>query len=255
MNRLFFAVLLSVGACKATESTEKVFKYDAGTFTRLDVRAVTGSLTVKEGPSGVVNAVLAWRGEVQPTISSRLAGETLIVSSECPLKSLSCSVDLEITVPVGTAVDIQKTGGDIDVHEIGGDVDVVGEDGTLALVDVTGDIRVNATGLDLTLDGVTGRFDIAAEDSTILGQALGAPTASVTSDKGEVDLSFVGQPDLIDITTEVSDVLLSLPVGDYDIDALSRRGTVIVDGLTNTPDADSIVVVHTTRGNITVNGR
>ena len=74
------------------------------------------------------------------------------------------------------------------------------------------------------------RSSAAAEDSAILGQALGAPTASVTSDKGDVDLSFVVQPDLIDITTEVSDILLSLPVGEYDIDAISRRGTVTVDG-------------------------
>lgn len=255
MNRLLIAALLATAACQATDSTEKVFKYDAGTFTRVDVRAITGSLTVKKGTSGVVNSVLSWRGDVQPEISSRLAGETLIVASECPLKAQACSVDLELTVPDTTAVDIEKVGGDIEVHDIAGDVDVVAEDGTLSLIDVSGDARLNLVHVDLTLDGLTGRFDVASDRGSVKGQALGAPTASVTAERGDVDLSFTTVPDLVDVTTDVSDILVSLPNGDYDIDAVSRRGTVTIDGLTNTPDAGSVIVAHSTRGNVVVNGR
>lgn len=255
LNRLLVASLLAVTACKATDSTEKVFKYDAGTFTRLDVRAIAGSLTVKKGASGVVNSVLSWRGDVQPEISSRLAGETLIVASECPLKARACSVDLELTVPDTTAVDVEKVDGDIEIHDIAGDVDVVASYGTLALIDVSGDARLNLTDVDLTLDGLTGRFDVASEHGAVKGQALGAPTASVTADKGDVDLSFTAIPDLVDVTTDRSDILISLPNGDYDIDAISRRGTVTIDGLTNTPDAGSVIVAHSTSGNVVVNGR
>ena len=255
LNRLLLASLLAAAACQATDSTEKVFKYDAGTFTRVDVRAIAGSLTVKKGASGVVNAVLSWRGDVQPEISSRLAGETLIVSSECPLKAKACSVDLELTVPDTTAVDIEKVDGDVEVHDIAGDVDVVAENGTLSLIDVSGDARLNLIDVDLTLDGVTGRFDVASDHGAVKGQVLSAPTASVSAQKGDVDLSFTTIPDLVDVTTDVSDILVALPNGDYDIDDVSRRGTVTIDGLTNTPDAGSVIVAHSTRGNIVVNGR
>ena len=87
-----------------------------------------------------------------------------------------------------------------------------------------------------------------------LEPALEVETVVVTT-RGDVDLSFTTVPDLVDVTTDVSDILIALPNGDYDIDAVSRRGTVTIDGLTNTPDAGSVIVAHTTRGNVVVNGR
>lgn len=255
MSRTLFVLCLLTTACKATESTEKVSRYDGASFTRLDVRSIAGSVAVKVGTSGVVNSVLHWSGTVQPTISSRLAGETLIVSSDCPLKSKACSVDFEITVPEGVAVTLEQDDGDLEIHDVQGDVDIVAYHGAVSLIDVGGDVRVNSDRVDLTLDGVTGRFDIAATRGEVVGQALTSPTGSVTADRGIVDLAFTGQPDLVDITTETSDITLSLPKGDYDVDAVSRRGNTTTEGLTSTVDAGSVILAHSTRGNITVSGR
>lgn len=251
--RYLFLFLFAAG-CGPVDTVAKSTPFAIDDFTRLDVFSVRGTVTISTSDSPTVDASLNYKGEVQPEVETRLAGETLLVSTNCPEEARRCSVDLDIKVPEGADVDIVSLEGDVTLTGIGGVVDVRVEEGNVAATSVSGNTRLDVPLGDVDLTAVTGRLDVNAPEGLIRGSALGSPTFDAVGDFNPIEVEFASQPDIVRVTSAKGDLTLRVPDGTYDVSTTTRKGQIFVTGITDTVGAGSVVLVTTTTGDITVQG-
>lgn len=258
MNTVQIALVgatLLIAACATPNETLRTVDFDPTAFSRLDLRLDAGDVTLVPGEDAAVEATLRWRGDLAPELESRLAGGTLLVSLSCPQGSKDCGGDVQVTVPITTEVDLANGQGAIDIVDFTGPLDLAVEAGSVTATNTNGGLRVDVGSGTIALADITGRFDVQTTTGDIVGTGLGSPIGEAVSDRGSVDLSFATAPDLADLTTGAGDITVSVPAGEYDVDATSRRGDVTVEGLTNTSNAPSVILARSTGGNIAVRGR
>jgi len=178
-----------------------------------DVRVVQGDVTVPRYVARVTSGLFDTHFEVE-----RVGGAIRLEAACRPLLSPGCGVDVTITVPEGTAVDL-LTGS--------GDVDVSGLDGAVA-------VR-------------TGSGDVEAE-------RLRTQDLTVRTGSGDVDATFARPPFAVKVATGSGDVDLGLPQTrtPYAVDARSESGEVD-DAIPATDAQDARVVrVRTQAGDVEV---
>lgn len=130
----------------------------------------------------------------------------LRVAAPCPTGNWgTCAVDLEVTVPAGTSVEVRGSVGDVDVVS-SGDVTVVSGLG------------------DVTVGGDPGRVQV----ETSLGQirVVGSPrSVEAQASLGGVRVLAQDPPDLVTATTSLGDVHVEVPGGvTYAVDVESSQG-------------------------------
>ncbi|MCX6407275.1 MAG: DUF4097 family beta strand repeat-containing protein [Propionibacteriales bacterium] len=178
-----------------------------------DVRVVQGDVTVPRYVARVTSGLVDTRFEVE-----RVGGATRLDTACRPLLSPGCGVDVTITVPEGTAVDL-LTGS--------GDVDVSGLDGAVA-------VR-------------TGSGDVDAE-------RLRTQDLTVRTGSGDVEATFARPPFAVKVATGSGGVELGLPQAEtpYAVDARSESGEVD-DTIPATDAQDARVVrIRTGSGDVEV---
>ncbi len=248
-------ILGAVAACGAPDETVRSVDADPTSFTRFDLRMDAGDVTLIPGDEAHVEATLQWRGDIAPELESRLAGGTLLVSLTCPQGTRACGGSVDIVLPIATEIDLVNRDGAVRVEGFEGPLDLSVDSGSVVLVGTHGGARVDVDAGTVTLEDTVGRFDVATGSGDIRGSGLTAPIAEAVSARGAVELSFETAPDLADVTTNGGDIRLAVPQGEYDVDATSRRGTISVDGITNTSNAASVLLARSTAGDITVTAR
>ncbi|HMV65470.1 MAG TPA: hypothetical protein PKA64_01375 [Myxococcota bacterium] len=250
--RLLPVVLLI--ACGKPDTATKSNPFDAGAFARVDIFNIEGSVTVHAAASPVVQAELSWRGEVQPEFETRLAGETLIVTTGCPQEARACHVDLDVKVPEDVDVDVVATEGDVLLDGIAGVIDVEVLDGDLTLSEIAGNTRLSVPKGGVDMSAVSGRLELTVPEGQVYATELASPTFDLRGANEPVELEWAEQPDLVKVTTERGDITVRLPDGDYDVVTTTRRGTVSVTGINNSTQAGSVVLLTSTQGNLNVEG-
>lgn len=134
------------------------------------------------------------RSEAAP-VTGDSATLTIDSTGVCPLGSL-CSVDLEVTVPVGTVVHAEGGAGDVtlsgDLGEVtvvtgAGDVSVKGSGAPLRVRTGTGDIDVSlpAGGYAVTTSAGVGDVDV---DADVTKASDGVPV-DLTTGAGDIEVS------------------------------------------------------------------
>jgi hypothetical protein len=229
----------------------------AGFFTRWDVsttiapagvtRVVTtaqvGDVVVRGGPAGQpvrVQARRTWT-TTRPEVTETTQDGVLSLSTRCQDTWLldRCSVDLDVTVPPGTAVDLTVVTGDLRVSDV---------DGPVSAVTTTGDVRVTGAvrGERLTIRAVTG-------DVRVEGDGSGA-TVGATARTGDIRVSLDGVPAAVTGTTITGDVLVQVPPGQpYAVEAGTRVGDTVITVPRN-PQAPQRIVATSTTGDVRVLG-
>jgi hypothetical protein len=246
-------------ACGDAHVDARTLPFAADAFEHLDVRADHADVVItSEALDGVdaeaaLRASLSWGGELAPSLDTHMVGGTLRVDTSCE-EVQGCGILLELRVPDTTAVDLDITRGTIAMTGLSDDVDVQLEAGSVDLVDLSGSTEVHITRGDLTLDGVTGRLDAYLPGGDLVGTGLQTDVLDVVGDAGQIGLSFAGPPSLLVASTTTGDIELTLPAGTYDLDVASERGLVTIDGIDDAAGADSVVIVESARGQVTVTG-
>lgn len=253
--RTLSLALFGLTACSAPSETLRTISYDHNDFSRFDLRMDAGNVVIEPGLSGTVEATLQWRGDRAPELESRLAGGTLLVALRCPFRARDCGGDLQVVIPAYTEVNVLNHEGTVSLSRFEGPLDVRVGEGAVTLDEVTGQARVEVEQGTIDLLAPTARFVATTVTGDIRGTDLDVPIAEARSQRGAVDLTFATPPDLADITTASGDIEVSLPSGEYDVDAASRRGSVDLEGITNTSNASSVILARSTGGDIRVVGR
>ncbi|MCL2583353.1 MAG: hypothetical protein FWE35_12950 [Streptosporangiales bacterium] len=177
----------------------------AGTIT------VTG--TSGSGPVKVTES--ASYSKTPPATSHKVAGSALTLGYTCKTEIL-CSVDYDITVPRGTAVQAK------------------GREGTITLNSLSGPV---------TAKTVTG---------LISANGLTSPSARLQADEGGIDASFSSAPASVNASTNAGSIVLSVPnSAAYRIksDALVGVGNVSVR---RSPTSPHVITAHSDLGGITI---
>ena len=247
--------LIPLLLCACTPNTDTVVvPFGPDDFLRVVIHQTNGEVAVRRAETSKVEGALSWAGDTPPVVRTRLAGETLLIFAECPTGTRRCSIDLDVSVPETTDVDVQSAEGGVLVEGVAGVVALDVAVGAVTLKDVTGNTRVNLVEGDLGLDAVVGRLDLSIGTGDVDGTALSAPTFSMTAEKGGANLIFTDQPDILTLSTQRGDLNLQLPRGDYEITANAPRGDISILGVVNTVDAGSLVDLYTRRGSISIKG-
>ncbi len=216
------------------ETDEETFE-DVGEEPRLVVDNFAGTVTVVAGERDTIEVVATKRANTQNRLDdievdwsqNELGVE--ISTRRGSLQGGQASVDLDVTAPPGTQIELRLGAGDIRIEDINGemtvnsgtgDIDVRGARGPVNLSTGTGDIHVEDVDDELIARTGTGRVDVQGADGR----------ADLRSGTGDID--YEGRPEgASSFEAGVGDITLRLPTdADVEIDLTSGLGNVSVRG-------------------------
>jgi DUF4097 and DUF4098 domain-containing protein YvlB len=105
---------------------------------------------------------------------------------------------------------------------------------------------------------VTGTSGPVVARSTAGGVAVLRSRAAdirATSTAGDVRVEADAAPQRIDASTTAGSVIIVVPRGPYRVDASAGAGSVNLEGLTDTPSADRVIIASASAGDVTVRAR
>jgi hypothetical protein len=241
---LGIAVVLGTGGIVAARAaapgpaTEETLAFDLQA-PRLSVQVDSGAITLHRGDGDRVEVRRTVRSRgVQPHLEEESAPEGVRLAAECPWAfGASCTVDYDVRVPDGVALELRTSSGDVSVGGLATRaVDVRVSSGAVHLADLGGPVVVEASSGD------------------VVGQRLDAPSFVATSSSGEVDLDFATAPGEVEIVASSGDVAVALPAGPYRVEAEAGSGderiSVPVDAA-----AAGVVRVEVSSGDVDVRPR
>jgi hypothetical protein len=174
---------------------------------------------------------------MKPKLEQALAGGVLTLRSDCGAKVLTCYADLRVTVPAGVAVTAHTDSGDV------GATAVQARDARLR--SDSGDVRLQLAGRQ--------QLAWAHTDSGDVGVVTAAANAvDAQSSSGDVTVDAGGSPRRILARSDSGDIMVTVPPGEYAVDAKTDSGHVKVDGITLNDSAPSTIEARTDSGDVTV---
>lgn len=241
---LAYLVVAVVSAANRSDASREV-AIDT-TFDTISITTEVADVTVRFDDVGETLVAFEQRGANRNmSFEAATAGGTLTAAvvehGATPwfFGDVSQSPHLTITIPdslAGRALTIVL---ETDV----GDVMLDGEFGDIDIVTTAGDVR---------LDGSAARVGVETTVGDVTVPRLSVPgEVTINTTVGEAELSLDTVPSRLDITSTVGDVGVRLPSGDYRIDTSTNVGDVTIDAESD-PDADTILRLETTTGDITV---
>jgi hypothetical protein len=244
IGSLVYLVVAVVSAANRGDASREVTIDTA--FDTISITSEVADVTLQFGDVGETLVAFEQRGANRNmAFEAATAGGTLTAAvvehGATPwfFGDVSQSPHLTITIPdslAGRALTIML---ETDV----GDVVLDGEFGDIDIVTTAGDVR---------LDGSAARVGVETTAGDITVPRLSVPgEVSINTTAGEAELSLATVPSRLDITSTVGDVGVRLPSGDYRIDTSTNVGDVTIDAESD-PDADTILRLETTSGDITV---
>ncbi len=188
-----------------------------GDISRVEVLSERGALTIRAGaPTGATVAERRRWVLAGPEVTAEITDGTLRIDVTCPAVSvISCSADLDVSVPPSSVLDVKTVRGRLEVRGVNGTMDVISEDG------------------DVFVQGGPSRLE----------------SISVT---GDVTAELSERPDLVRMRSETGDMRLVVPGGDYAITANSALDEERVEGLTSVTGAARVLEVSSGRGRVVV---
>jgi DUF4097 and DUF4098 domain-containing protein YvlB len=268
---LFTIVALLLVACEAG-STQKYSHTRAECFAIDDAPTLTihnfyGDVTVRDGEEGIVEVVARKRAaremdleRIEVEITQGDSGLEIKTSMSSDLNNVS--VELEITAPPDTQVDLQSGGGDMSVIGIAGRIKAVTGGGDIEVWEAKSALDVETAGGNITIfgakDGLHAKTDGGdveihdADGETFVStgggniQILGA-NGEIQVNTGAGDIDYQGHPqDTCRFDTSRGHIKLRLPA---DSNARVELETLVGDIAVDWP-VDGYETQRRVRGNI-----
>jgi hypothetical protein len=235
-----------------TERSEQTF--DVGSAPQLTVDNFAGSVTVRAGAAGQIRVVATKRAPSSAGLNSiqvdvNPQGGGVLIRTSKPNISGNLSVQLEITAPAGTQLDLHTGAGSIDARGFTGDARVDSGAGSLTIQDLTGALDAHTGAGSISVQGATGSARLDTGAGSIDYQ--GTPQGNCRFETGTGSIQLTLPADLnatLDLGTGVGDIQL----GGFAVQGqVSRRD---VQGTIGSGDQAQIYA-HTGTGSIDLNRR
>lgn len=230
MKRLLYLIVLMVVAAGVayllmrtvarTEVTD-VLSVPAP-ITEVSVATGSGSIAVDAGPDDALTArITKGFAFFAPEVTTAATAGRVRLDTDCPSLGVltGCSVDFDVVTPPAAGVRATSTAGSVMVTGTSGPVVARSTAGGVAV------LRSRAA-------------DIRA-----------------TSTAGDVRVEADAAPQRIDASTTAGSVIIVVPRGPYRVDASAGAGSVNLEGVTDTPSADRVIIASASAGDVTVRAR
>jgi hypothetical protein len=238
---------LDLGA--GTSGADRVERsFEVGASPSLTIKNFAGGVTVRAGQEGTIQVIATKKGwpksrRDQITIDMTQAGTGVAVETKLPGGLGTVYVDLDITTPAGTRLDLHTGSGGVDVEGITGDLVIDTGSGGVDLRDVPGAIRVTtgSGGIDVVAGGGPAVLKTGSGGIDYEGTPQGECRFETGS--GGIDLSL---PATLNVAVDLSTGSGGIEVN-YDVSGQVSRNKV--KGTIGTGDQGSIYA-HTGSGSI-----
>jgi hypothetical protein len=178
-----------VGSQKYSEKLEQTFPVGDAPVVTVDNFA--GEVVVRAGEDGRIRVAATKRAarekdldDIQVRMNGRDGGMEIITDRPSGLQNLS--VELEITAPANTQVDVRTGGGDVNVRGIEGEIEANTGGGSIEVRDASSDVRVETGGGDIEVWGASGAIEARTGGGSIeVRDALGL--ARLETGGGSID--------------------------------------------------------------------
>jgi len=198
-------------------------------------------------------------GGLPPVAESVSSGRLSLGDPACQYSD--CSVNFAVTVPSdltvtvatqgdpvsvsGTAgANLDSDGGSVDATQIGGPLTVATNGGPLVVNGLTGQLRADTSGGNLSARGVAAATATVTTDGgdARIAFAKTADTVTVSTGGGAAAIAFAEAPDTVLVSTDGGSAVLTVPGGPYAVTADSGGGPQWV-GIATNPAARSSITV------------
>lgn len=175
--------------------------FQVGEEPYLEIRNFAGSVSIRPGEDNVIRVVATKRASSTSALSRITVGmneqsDRVVVQTKKPNNLSNANVDLEITAPPGTEIDLH-TGA-----------------GTVELRDMTGSIRANSGAGTIEVTGAAGPVRLGTGAGSLQYQGTPAGHCSFESGAGDIRLRLPADPD---VRVDLNIGLGTIDVG-YDVD-------------------------------------
>jgi hypothetical protein len=178
----------------------------------------------------------------RPKLDQDIEDGVLTVDSHCgghPFV-LQCYADLRVTVPAGVKVTVEADSGDVRARRI----------------DVS-DAQLRSDSGDVAAD-LEGRQQLVwahSDSGNVKIDTLDVRAVDAQTDSGDVSIHAGGDPHSITGHTDSGGVDVTVPKGDYAVDANTDSGAVDIDGISRDDRSAKSIQARTDSGDVTLRGR
>ena len=167
---------------------------------------------------------------------------SLRLSSSCSPGLIAgwCSVDYEIAVPAGTAIQADTSAGDITARDIRSTVPT-------QLFSSAGDITV--------IGAVTPALRLNTDAGDVRASGIRADEVELDSAAGDIDASLLGLADRLDVRTSAGDIGIVVPDAIYRVDTRTSAGDIDDQEIRTSPRAERSIRAVTSAGDIRIESR
>jgi hypothetical protein len=225
--------------------------FEVGEAPRLQIDNFAGSVTVQAGEAGEVRLIAVKQGlpgsdldRIGVEVSEQANG--LLIRTRKPSTLTSASVQLEVTVPSGTELDLHTGAGNTTVGGLRSRVKVDTGAGDVSITDLIGDLDAHTGAGSLTIDGISGRVQADTGSGSVrIGSVTGDIDAHTGSgsievreasgrarlDTGAGSVDYQGDPEGdCRFETGTGSLTLRVPADlNMQIDLETGSGTITVD--------------------------
>lgn len=169
--------------------------------------------------------------------SWELLDSTLRVAGTCPiLGGTWCEVAYRIEVPS----DIARLGVD-------------GNNGSIVLTDIDGDVRLSTDNGRVEMSRLSGSVFARSDNGRIVGSELTSTAVDAESDNGRVELHFLEPPDTVIARSDNGRVEVVVPPveDNYNVSLHSDNGSENLE-IAHDPDSARVIVAESDNGSVTV---
>jgi DUF4097 and DUF4098 domain-containing protein YvlB len=248
-----YAVPVSREGSASFDRSRTEMRFDVGEVVDLTVENFAGSVTVRAGSSGEVRVAATKKSpsgrdlnRIQVEVDERDGG--LRIKTLKPSSWNNVSVELEITTPPDTRLDLHTGAGSVEARGLQGSVKVDTGAGSVTLVDVTGEIEGHSGAGSIDVRGADGqvRLDSGAGSIDYEGEPRG--DCSFESGAGSIQLVLPASLNMeVDLSTGMGTVSV-----DYNVDGqVSRREVIGVIG----SGEEGSISAHSGTGSVTLISR
>ena len=227
-------MLVLLAACSAGEIEEFSQEYSISRTGVLNVHSSAGPIEITASSAAatiLVEATLTGADRVEMTVEEESGNLTITVVATGGFSGFkrAATVDLRITVPENTAIDISSGDGDVLVSGAGGRLKITSGNGTVSVIGHTGEVDATTTNGDLSITGGSGFVRaVSGNGSVTVDTAFDVGSENtISTGNGEVSVTFRGELNvLIDAEAENGRVHSDLPIrvsGDFDATHLVGR--------------------------------
>lgn len=233
---------LATAAVLLTHDISATKRFAVGSQPRLVVTASSSDVHIVSGPANQISVVAHERvflgnaDQIPIQYDPSSDGNTLTISvgNEQPgfdFFNFNSGIDLDVTVPSQTALDIHTDSGNITSSGVNGQMSLTASSGDITTDGGSGQITLTASSGDIKASNISGQMTLRADSGSItVSNASASGNSTFQADSGDISYSGSLAPGNYGFRADSGDINLTLPANSsFSVQATTDSGSISSD--------------------------